>query len=309
MLRHGAKEVLYLLTLTGVLMLTPIFVARYYFVSGAPFIAITQREYSKHIAPFASGVPPYPARLDEAIADDLSIDTPIPRVFLTHLPDTLADIEDVNERKRQFISTLLPLVLRANELLAADRKQAVSLRDKLARRSSLTPAEKAWAKDQLKRYRVSYNTINQAVLEKLLVKLDIVPPSLAITQAAIESGWGTSRFALEGNALFGQWVWGDAEGLLPLNRDEGKDHKIKTFQYLLDSVVSYMININRNSSYAELRRIRHDMRQNERTLTGLPLTKGLVLYSERRESYVEDLQNIMEYNKLTALDQASLAPR
>ncbi len=233
---------------------------------------------------------------------------PVPRIFLASLPSALPDIGIVSERKAMFVSTLLPLILRANELILADRAVLIRLRDKLRTGGKLRNSEKAWLRTREAQYRVRPDGARTpSHLDRLLRRVDVVPPSLALTQAAIESGWGTSRFAQDGNALFGEWLYGNSgRGLVPKNRDAGKNHRIKTFDYLLDSVRSYMTNLNRNRAYRALREARASLRRRGEKITGMALIPSLKSYSERGTDYIDDLYTVMQFNDFARFDVAHL---
>jgi Bax protein len=186
----------------------------------------------------------------------------------------------------------------------------LNIRDKMERGESLRSSERKWLQEKARQYKIRRSG-SQMTLEEvdlLIFRADVIPPSLALAQAAMESGWGTSRFAQDGNALFGEWVWGeDAEGLTPLGRDEGKNHKVKSFDYLLDSVMSYMTNLNRHPTYRDLRLRRAELRKHNLVVTGAALAPALVNYSERGAEYVSDILTIINFNGLDGLDSAQLA--
>ena len=137
--------------------------------------------------------------------------------------------------------------------------------------------------------------------------MDIIPVSIALAQAANESGWGTSRFALEGNALFGQWTW-SKKGITPKNKDPNQSHKILQFQILKASVKAYKNNLNTHNAYKEFREARAQLRQEDKQIIGLYLTKYLTRYSAIGEKYVAILEDIIEKNSLTDFDKANLLP-
>ena len=149
-----------------------------------------------------------------------------------------------------------------------------------------------WLSSKMKEYKLKEYSI-----EKLLQKVDKIPVSLALAQAVIESGWGTSRFAIEGNALFGQYIWDqNKDGIVPENRDLGENYKIKSFNTLSDSVSSYMKNLNTNHHYAEFRLNRYIMRNNNLPLNGVTLSNYLYNYSIE-DDYSEKIKNIIKTNK------------
>jgi len=137
--------------------------------------------------------------------------------------------------------------------------------------------------------------------------MDIIPVSVALAQAANESGWGTSRFALEGNALFGQWTW-SKKGISPKNKDPDKTHKILQFQVIKASVRAYKNNLNTHNAYAEFREARAQLRQEGKKIIGLELTKYLKNYASIGDKYVAILESIIRNNSLTDFDKATLLP-
>ena len=139
------------------------------------------------------------------------------------------------------------------------------------------------------------------------MRMDIIPVSIGLAQAANESGWGTSRFALEGNALFGQWTW-SKKGISPKNKDPNQSHKILQFQILKASVRAYKNNLNTHNAYQEFREARAKLRQEDKIINGLELTKYLKKYASIGEKYVAILDAIIERNSLTDFDKANLLP-
>ena len=139
----------------------------------------------------------------------------------------------------------------------------------------------------------------------LLEHIDIIPNSIALAQAAKESGWGTSRFARDGNALFGQWTYDDNSGLLPLGREEGEKHLIKSFPSLRESVKSYMRNINSHRAYSSFRKTRSEFRENNMKMNYFKLVDGLKPYAES-PNYTDIIKKIIETNKLYLYDDVTL---
>ena len=228
----------------------------------------------------------------------------VPRRFVTHLPGDWREIADANQRKRGFVALTLPLVLAANERILAQRVRLEGLLGRRARGQSLWAGDRAWLRAMSRVYRVGPDRPDE-----FLRRVDALPPSLVIAQSAIESGWGASRFAIEGNALFGQWTWGRGAGIVPLDRDQGKTHKIRKFGQLADSVAAYMRNLNVHSAYGRYRDLRARGRAAGVRTGGMALAGTLDRYSERRAAYVADLRAIIASNGLAALDGATLASR
>lgn len=227
----------------------------------------------------------------------------VPRILPAAVPHDLSDIQEVNRRKALFLRMVLPLVLMTNERLLAQRDRIKELQKQVGEGGTPSEADAAWLAEMFETYRVEPGDF-----KTLLIRVDVVPPSLALAQAAVESGWGTSRFAREGNALFGQWVWGDdAEGIVPEARQEGKTHKIKSFDTPLEAVAAYIKNLNRHNAYRKLRQIRAALRAQGARLNGAHLAEGLEAYSEKGMEYVKLIRGIIATNKLRPLDRARLA--
>ena len=219
-------------------------------------------------------------------------------VALTLLPAEIKMIENTSQRKDFFIQIVLPLILQENNNIRLDRKRLFSIINK----SNNTGLEKKWLKKKYKQY-----GIPSGDLSVLKIRMDEIPVSLAIAQAAKETGWGTSRFAQEGNALFGQWTW-SGEGLKPKDADKSEGHKVMKFNVLQASVRAYQRNLNTHSSYKKLRKARAELRDQGLPLDSLLLVKFLNQYAETGEKYVEVLQKIIKQNNLKDFDDAKLLP-
>jgi uncharacterized FlgJ-related protein len=237
----------------------------------------------------------------------------VPRVYLTTIAprwrDRVSKDVSVLEKKRIFFRALAPLVLRSNEFILRDRGRAAEVRARLDGGGDISPEDRQWLTELAVGYGVvkdGETTLNAAALAELMVRVDIVPVSLALGQCAEESGWGTSRFAAEGNALFGQWSWG-GEGIKPLQQREGMgDYRIAAFETPLHSVMAYMRNLNTHNAYAGLRARRAELRAKGERMSGFELAKTLDKYSERGAAYVESLHAIMRVNQLDPADDAFL---
>lgn len=226
---------------------------------------------------------------------------PVPRLFLSSLPNDLSQVAENSERKEIFFRSVLPLVLQANEEILADRRRLWKLRYQTRLGQKAGPADRLWLQVMGEMYRVKRGDI-----DALLTRIDIVPPSLALAQAAEESGWGTSRFVREGNAMFGQWTFSSKKGLVPTDREEGKTHKVRAFDSLIDSVRAYALNLNSNRAYRELRRERAQLRRNGNAIDGRILAGTLKRYSQRGEAYIVGLRGLIDSNGLSSLDDARL---
>ena len=219
-------------------------------------------------------------------------------IYLTKLPKDLNTLGDTKTKRELFIKIVLPLILHENEKIIDDRKRLF----KILGKNFNSPGEKVWLNRRFKEYK-----IKDKDLAELKMRMDIIPVSIAVAQAANESGWGTSRFALEGNALFGQWTW-SKKGISPKNKDPDQSHKILQFQILKASVRAYKNNLNTHNAYKEFREVRAKLRQSGTTITGLALIKYLKRYASIGEKYTEIIEGIMVQNSLTDFDKANLLP-
>ena len=219
-------------------------------------------------------------------------------VALTLLPNEIKMIENTKKRKEFFIQIILPLILKENNNIKIDRKRLFTIINK----NSNSKLEKKWLKKKYKQYGIPSKD-----LSILKIRMDEIPVSLAIAQAAKETGWGTSRFAQEGNALFGQWTW-SGEGLKPKDSDKNEGHKVMKFNVLQASVRAYQRNLNTHSSYKNFREARAKLRDKGQDLDSMILVKYLNEYAETGEKYVEVLQKIISQNSLKDFDDAKLLP-
>ena len=214
------------------------------------------------------------------------------------LPKEIKQIENTKKRKEFFIRIVLPLILEENYLIRLDRKKLFRILNK----NNNTESEKKWLKSKFKKYGV----VNRD-FTTLKMRMDEIPVSLAIAQAAKETGWGTSRFALEGNALFGQWTW-SGEGIKPASADSDSKHKVMKFKVLQASVRAYQRNLNTHSSYRKFREARAIQRDNDGKLNSLELVKYLDKYAETGKEYTVVLKKIIKQNSLTDFDGVKLLP-
>ena len=219
-------------------------------------------------------------------------------VALTLLPAEIKMIENTKKRKEFFIQIVLPLILEENNNIKKDRRRLFNIINK----SNNSKIEKKWLEKKYKQYGIPSKD-----LSVLKIRMDEIPVSLAIAQAAKETGWGTSRFAQEGNALFGQWTW-SGEGLKPKDADKNEGHKVMKFNVLQASVRAYQRNLNTHSSYKNLRKARAELRDRGENLDSLILVNYLNEYAETGEEYVKVLKKIIEQNNLKDFDDAKLLP-
>ena len=217
-------------------------------------------------------------------------------IYFTQFPKDLDGLKNTQLKKETFIKIVLPLVVAENEKIFADRKKLIVLSDK----KFTTDPEKQWIRQKLLEYKVK-----KGDLKELLVRMDIIPVSIALAQAAKESGWGTSRFALEGNAIFGQWTW-SGQGIAPLDRASNKNHKILKFPILRASVKAYKNNLNTHKSYSKFREKRSQLRAKNKKISGLELTETLNNYAQTGSEYTKILNQIIRQNRLTDFEPVSL---
>ena len=196
-------------------------------------------------------------------------------IYFTQFPKDLDEIQSVKLKKETFIKIVLPLIVAENEKILDDRFKL----KKITSKKITTDQEKQWLRQKFLEYKVKKGNV-----EELKIKMDIIPVSIALAQAAKESGWGTSRFALEGNAIFGQWTW-NGKGIEPLLKDKSKNHKILRFPILRASVKAYKNNLNTHKSYIKFREKRENLRSKNKKINGLELSKTLGNYAETGSEY------------------------
>jgi Bax protein len=238
----------------------------------------------------------------KSIGYNLSDVAEVPRVYIKRVPKGLGELASVDERKQLFLRIMLPLAMRVNEEISTRRERLMAIQAKGISGAPVSEKDQQWVDQLMKRYRVTDGGITA-----LLERIDIIPTSLILAQSAEESGWGTSRFVRKGNALFGQWAWGDDEGIVPKDREDGKTHVIKAFGSLMDSVRAYARNINSHPAYQSLRERRASLRAESQVISGWELAETLTKYSERGEEYVDSLHAIMSVNGLNELDGLEFA--
>ncbi|MDC3151430.1 glucosaminidase domain-containing protein [Candidatus Pelagibacter sp.] len=219
-------------------------------------------------------------------------------IRLSLLPNEMKSIENSGKRKSLFIKIILPLVLEENNRIIIDRKKLFSILNK----NKNSKDEITWLNQKFKQYGV----LNKD-LATLKVRMDIIPVSLAIAQAAKETGWGTSRFAIEGNALFGQWTW-SGEGIKPAGADTDATYKVMKFNVLKASVRAYQRNLNTHSSYKKFRFVRAQLRDDKKKLDSLKLAEYLDNYAQTGTEYTKVLKQIIQQNQLKDFDEVKLLP-
>jgi len=217
-------------------------------------------------------------------------------IYFTQFPRDLDALQSTKLKKETFIKIVLPLIVAENEKILDDRKKLKILSDK----KYTTDLEKQWIRQKLLEYKVKKGNLNE-----LLLRMDVIPTSIALAQAAKESGWGTSRFALEGNAIFGQWTW-SGQGIAPLDRDSNKTHKILKFPILRASVKAYQNNLNTHKSYLKFREKRSILKEKNKKVVGLELTDTLNNYAQTGSEYTDTLNQIIKQNRLLDFEPVRL---
>ena len=220
-------------------------------------------------------------------------------IEISLLPVEIKKIENTKKRKDLLIKIVLPLILEENARIRLDRKRLFLILNK----NNNSASEKKWLVNKFRQYGVVKND-----LSTLKIRMDEIPVSLAIAQAAKETGWGTSRFAIEGNALYGQWTY-SGEGIKPLAASSDTSHKVMKFKVLKASVRAYQRNLNTHSGYKEFRKQRAILRDNNEKLDSLKLVEFLENYAETGTEYIKVLKKIIEQNSLKDFDDANILPR
>ena len=220
-------------------------------------------------------------------------------IIFSSLPKDFMEIQPVIERKRLFINTIIPIIYSENLQILNDRKKILDWWRESDGENFSRDFWPQWLFELSEKYGSSDSNLGN-----LLVRVDIVPISLALAQAAIESGWGTSRYSREGNAVFGQYTFDESEGLKPRDRNKNDQFFIKKFSNLSESVRSYLKNINTHLAYADFREERKKLRMSGENLSGYKLVNFLKDYSERKDFYIKDVKEIMTSNNFKKFDKS-----
>ena len=222
------------------------------------------------------------------------------------LPDFTA-YKQVKDMKSAFIEYLLPIVEYHNDRIRGERKRLLGIHHAVLNGRTPSYSESNWLRELAVRYKVEQDGSDPAgLVEPLLVRVDIVPVQLAVVQAAKESSWGRSRYAVQVNNLFGEWCYRKGCGIVPRERDKDARHEVRKFASVSDSTRSYMHNLNSHHNYANLRQLRQALRAEGRDVAGADLVDGLLLYSERRQQYVDEIRSMMKQYSYFLRQQAHL---
>ena len=233
---------------------------------------------------------------------------PVPRMYFSSIPKNINEYK-IFEKKKVFLSILLPIALRGNELALEERKRL-----KVAfLTNNIYKIEYFAKKYKVKNFtKINFGSLNSLQLrnikKELLIKVNRVPVSMIIAQAIIESGWGSSRFAQEGNALFGEWTWKSNDGIKP-NGNLDANFAVKSFKNISESLNSYILNLNRHPAYTEMRNYRSMMFKAGKDITGYDTAAYLENYAEIGLAYVEKVNNMIKSNKLYKFENSVLEKR
>ncbi|MCC4831851.1 glucosaminidase domain-containing protein [Shewanella sp. 1_MG-2023] len=207
------------------------------------------------------------------------------------------EISDIPTKKQVFFDYMAPAVNHQNALILKERNFLKVILANLANEKALTDAEIFKLKQLTQKYNYSVKKFDETTLTPLLIRVDTVPARMVLIQAANETGWGSSRFAKEGNNYFGQWCFSKGCGLVPLSRKAGMNHEVASFDTPEDSIAAYMLNLNTNSAYRLLRSMRADLRSQNIEPSAEKLVFGLIHYSERKDAYIDELLEMLRQNK------------
>ena len=222
--------------------------------------------------------------------------------ILSSLPSDFDQLQDVKLKKKLFYLITLPIIHESNNLILEDREMVINIEKKFLR-ADLNENEVNETVRLAVKYKLDYSTIDLKLFRDLKQRINIIPVSLALAQAIVESGWGQSRFALEGNALYGQWTTNEQKGIIPEDRDEDKTHAVRKFKNLEQSVQAYMHNINTHRAYYSFRVVRRIAERVQYTDPISAKVKFLAAYAEIGQEYVDKLELIIESNKLREFDR------
>ncbi len=218
-------------------------------------------------------------------------------------PEDFVSLDDVKKKKEIFFLVAYPMIHKTNENIKIERQQIKDIEKKF-KNKTISEKEIKELEELANKYKLDTGPLDRILFRKLLQRINIIPMSLALGQAIIESGWGQSRFAIEGNALYGQWTYDQQQGLIPKRRDPDKTHAVKKFDRLEDSVISYMFNINTHPAYYDFRVVRRLTSALRLTSTAVNYKiQYLAAYSEIGQKYIDQLEMILETNSLQIFDK------
>lgn len=222
---------------------------------------------------------------------------------VTSLPD-FEQYQDIKAKKQAFFDFLRPIIKEQNDFIRAQRVQVSQYAEQFKQGNTFSEQDLEVLQAYAEAYDLDEQPFEADFFAVLLRRVDVIPPSLALAQAAIESGWGSSRFAKEGNNLFGHWCFSKGCGFVPLGRDDNKYHEVAKFKTVNEAVRKYMRNLNAYHPYTPMRQIRLAQRTQQQAVTGLVLIHGLLDYSQMKDQYIAKVVRMIKQNKLTRYDDA-----
>tara|TARA_Y100000590_G_C15724443_1_gene1014674 strand:- start:281 stop:1207 length:927 start_codon:yes stop_codon:yes gene_type:complete len=218
----------------------------------------------------------------------------------------ISSIKYKNIKKQKFIRKILPIIIEQNEKIRHDRKKLIKIREFLMLNKTLDLKDQNFVVDLAAKYKINTKEVHTIdIIDLIIESVDEIPNSIVLAQAANESGWGTSRFATQYNALFGEYTFDSSNGIVPTNRDQGQNHLVKFFPSINESIESYFINLNSHFAYKNFRLDRQKLRKNNLSLDSMKLVKHLSPYAID-ENYVDTLKLIIKSNDLTRFDKFSI---
>ena len=233
----------------------------------------------------------------------------IPAIFLTRLPEDFSSVIDENERNQLFIQILSPLALKVNETILQERYQLLEIQKLYIKNKKLDDKQILWLEKTAEKYdfftRLKGQERIERIINKLLERIDVIPPSILIGIAAIETNWGNSRLAQEGNALYREIAWNSKQGLIPEDEKDDFSYRIKQFPSLYESMLSFAIKINSNLNYDSMKVLRADMRYREKTIDGRSLASSFVLYSPKK-NFIGLLDYTITFYEMVNIDASKL---
>lgn len=233
----------------------------------------------------------------------------IPAIFLTRFPEDFSSIKDENERNQLFIQILSPLALKVNETILQERYQLLEIQKLYIKNKKLDDKQIFWLEKTAEKYdfftRLKGQERIERIINKLLERIDVIPPSILIGIAAIETNWGSSRLAQEGNALYREIAWNSNQGLIPEDEKEDLSYRIKQFSSLYESMLSFAIKINSNLNYDSMKVLRADMRYRRKIIDGRSLASSFVLYSPKN-NFIGLLDYTITFYEMVNIDASKL---
>ena len=224
------------------------------------------------------------------------------------LPDETTSLKKINlsnnisERKKEFINIILPIIVDQNRKIITLRQRLIDSKNYLNQNKTLSQTDQSFIKNLATKYSVSTKNRHKIdIINDLLISVDVIPNSIALAQAANESGWGSSRFATEFNAFYGEYTYDSTIGIVPSRREEGEKHLVRYFKTIDKSVESYFININSHFAYSKFRQLRKTLRDQNNSFNINLLVNKLDVYAEDEE-YVDTIISIIHDNKLIQYD-------